>query len=114
MEHPQEVAQRGAGGAGGDADAAGQEGQRPLARRVEQPLLLEPRLELLQLEGAGPGAAQLHLLHHQLVLAVGRVDLDEATGHHLEPLGQGSRRRRRAWEAQSTAPSTASESLRVK
>ena len=67
----------------------GRNGQRPLARRVEQPLLLEPGLELLQLEGAGPGAAQLHLLHHQLVLPMRRVDLDEATGHHLEPLGQG-------------------------
>ena len=65
----QHVAQGGPAGRGHDADLARKARQRALAARVEEPLGLQPLLELLegQLQGAEP--ARLEQLDHQLVLA---------------------------------------------
>ena len=47
-KHAQDVAQHRAGGRGDDPDPARQHRERPLAGRVEEPLLLEPLLQLLE------------------------------------------------------------------
>ncbi len=77
-EHLEDVADRRAVERGDDADLARQRRQRPLARRVEQPLGLQALLELLerQLQGAEPLGSMS--LADDLVLALRLVDAEAA------------------------------------
>ena len=55
---------------------AGQRRQRPLARRVEQPLGLQPLLQLLERELQRAETVRLHVLADELVLALRLVDAE--------------------------------------
>ena len=69
-----DVANRRAVERGHDADLAGQRGQRTLARRVEQPLVLQPLLQLIERELQRAEAVGLEVLADQLILALRLVD----------------------------------------
>ena len=77
-QHLDDVAQRRAVERRHDADLARQRGQRPLARRVEEPFGLQLLLQLLerQLQRAEP--VRLQVLADDLVLALRLVDAEPA------------------------------------
>ena len=77
-EHFDDVANRRAVERRDDADFAGQGRERALARGVEQPLGLEPPLQLIEGELQCAEAMRLHALAHDLVFALGLVDADAA------------------------------------
>ncbi len=73
-EHLDDVADRGAVERRDNADLARQRRQRPLARRIEQPFVLQALLQLI--EGQLPRAqpVRLQVLADELILAFGLVD----------------------------------------
>src|SRR5437867_1584681 len=87
-DHAQHVADRRAAQRRHHADLSREARQLALARLIEQPLGLEPGLELVegQLQGAEP--LGLEQLDDHLVLAALRVDLDAAEGHHVQPVAR--------------------------
>ena len=87
-EHGDDVADHRAGRAGHDADGARQRGQRPLARRVEKPLLLQLLLELLEGQLQRPLAPGFEFVDDELVLAPLGVEADPARGQRREPVAR--------------------------
>ena len=77
-EHVDDVADGRAVERGDDADLARQRRQRPLARRVEEPLVLQPFLQLIERELQRAEAVRLEVLAHELVLALRLVHRDLA------------------------------------
>ena len=73
-QHLDDVADRGAVERGHDADLARQRGQRPLARRVEQPFGLQPLLQLIERELQRAETLRLQVLADELILALRLVD----------------------------------------
>ena len=69
---------------GDDPDLARQRGQRALARRVEQPFLLQTRLELFERQLQRAESLWFEMLADQLVLAFGLVHRYAAARHHLQ------------------------------
>ena len=63
----------------------GRKGSGRLRAGSSSPSAWSRSLSCCRSERLGPGPARLELLHHELVLAVRRVDLDEAPGHDLQP-----------------------------
>ena len=84
--HLDDVANRGPGRRGHDSDAARKVGNRPLGELVEEPLVLEPRAQLLEGELQRALAAGLQRPHDQLEVAPLGVEADARFDHHLEPL----------------------------
>ncbi len=87
--------------------------QRPLAGSVEEPLRLEPPLELLEGELERADALGLEQLHDQLVLPARGVDVEAAEGQHLHAV-LGLEAHRRPRPRKSTARSCAVSSFSVK
>ena len=65
-----------------DADAARQDRQRALARRVEQALGLQPALQLLEGGLQRAEAVRLERVADDLILALGFVDAEPAARDH--------------------------------
>ena len=79
----QNVADRGAGGRGDDADAPGKARQRALAFRGEQTFRCEFRAQLLELPLQGSEAGVFHVIDDELVLAARLVQPDAGPYQHL-------------------------------
>ena len=96
-----------------DADAPGQERQRPLARRIEQPLGAEPLLELLERQRQRARARRLDVDDRHLELAARLVQRQPPAAPHRHPLLQRELQPRASRE-NSTQSSWASASFRQK
>ena len=90
-KHVQDVAHRGAGGRGDDADAPGQRRQRTLALGGEQALRLESRAQLLELALQGAETRILHVLDDELKLAARLVESDAGAHEHFLAVAGGER-----------------------
>ena len=87
-EHVDDVANRRAVERRDDADLAGQRRQRPLARGVEQAFLLQPLLELIEGELQRAEPVRLHVLAHELILALRLVHRDASARHDAQAVGR--------------------------
>ena len=87
-EHLDDVANRRAVERGDDADLAGQRRQRPFARRVEQPFVLQPLLQLIERELQRAEPVRLEMLADQLVLALRLVHRDAAARDDAQAVGR--------------------------
>ena len=85
-EHLDDVADRGAVQRRHDPDLARQRRQRSLARRVEQPFLLQAFLELIECELERTEAVRLEVLADQLIFAFRLVHRDLAARDHTQPV----------------------------
>jgi hypothetical protein len=79
-----DVPDRGAVERGDDPDLARQSRQRPLARRVEQPLVLQPLLQLIERQLQRTKAVRFEMLADELVLALRFVDRHPAARDDAE------------------------------
>src|SRR5205823_3829689 len=70
-----------------DANLAGQRGQRPFPRGVEEPLAVQPLLQLIEGELQRAEAMRLQVLADQLVLALGLIDRHASTRDHALAVG---------------------------
>ena len=85
-EHLEDVPDRGAVDRRDDADLAGQRGQRPLARRVEEALGLQALLQLVERQLPGAEALGLDVRADDLVLALRLVDAEPAAREDVLPV----------------------------
>src|SRR5581483_3427508 len=69
--------------------------QRPLARRIEQPLGGELALEQLERDLLLPEPGRLERVHHHLEAAALGIDRELAARAHLEPVGEPELEQRR-------------------
>ena len=81
---------------GDERDARRKQGDPPLARRVEEPLRRELRLQLLEGELEGPCPDRLQVHDPQLERPLGRPEVERAPRDDLEPLLGPERERARA------------------
>ena len=88
----QDVAHRGAGGRGDDADALGQAGQGPLALNGKQAFRGKFCAQFLELPLQRTQAGVFHVIDDELVLAAGLVQPDPGPHQHLlaVPRGEGT------------------------
>ena len=89
VQHAQEIVDRGARGAGHHRDAAGQEGQLPLPRRIEESLRFETSAHLLEGDLQGAGAERLEGIADDLVPALRLVEREPASDQHRESVVDG-------------------------
>ena len=87
-EHLQDVADRGAVERGDDADPARQGGKRTFAAGIEQPLVLQPGLQLFEGELQRAESLRLEMLADQLIFALRLVDRDAPAGDDLQSVGR--------------------------
>ena len=66
----------------------GSAGQRPLARRVEQPFRLQPLLQLIERELQRAEAVRLEMLADELVLALRLVHRDAPARDDAQAVGR--------------------------
>ena len=71
-----------------DPDFSGQHRQRTLPARIEQPLLLQPFLQLVEGELEGAESLRLEMLADQLVLALRFVHRDAPARHDVQAIGR--------------------------
>ena len=70
-----------------DADLAGERGERPFARLVEQSFALQPLLQLVERELKSAEPLGLHVLANELVLTLRLVDGDAAARDNGQTIG---------------------------
>ena len=87
-EHLDDVADRGAVERRDDADLARQGGQRPFARRVEQPFVLQALLQLIEGELQRAEPVRLQVLADELILALGLVDRHASARDDAQAVGR--------------------------
>ena len=89
MHYLQEVANRGAGGAGDDADAAGERRQPAFAGRIEQSLGGEFVAALAEGEFEGAHPFGLEFVDDELVAAARRVKIKPAAADDFDAVVEG-------------------------